>query len=88
MAACVRPSTDYREHTILFNPSGKTDDALTDAFMILEPSVNPMFSAMLYEHPSDKIRAYGTEQAAYDAAMAQARAWIDARLDGARHGAA
>ena len=84
MEACVRPSTDYREHTILFNPSGKTEDALTDAFMILEPSANPMFSAVLYEHPSEKIQAYGTEQDAYDAAMTQARAWIDAYLDGAR----
>lgn len=81
MESRVRPSTVYREHNIVFNPSGKTDDALADAFMILEPSTNPMFTSMLYEHPKDRIQMYGTEEEAYDAAMTQARAWIDAHLD-------
>lgn len=75
-------STQYREHDIVFNPSGKADDACADAFMILQPSPNPMFSSVLYEHPRDKIRTYDTGEEARRAAIAQAKAWIDARLDG------
>jgi len=75
-------STDYREHNIVFNPSGKADAACADAFMILEQSPNPMFTSVLYEHPEDKILTYRTEEEAYRAAMTQAKAWIDARLDG------
>jgi len=70
----------YRDHNILINPSGKPDTALTDAFMILEPSANPMFTQTLYEHPRDKIKTYGTEDEAKTAAMALARAWLDAHL--------
>jgi hypothetical protein len=81
METRVYPSTVYREHTILFNPSGTEDGAVSDAFMILEPSVNPMFTSMLYEHPKDQVQTYGTEEEAYDATMAQARGWIDANLD-------
>jgi len=80
METRVCPSTVYREHTILFNPSGQADDALSDVFMILEPTVNPMLTSVLYEQPRDKVQAYGTEEQAYDAAMAQARSWIDAYL--------
>ncbi|RYE78373.1 MAG: hypothetical protein EOO80_08745 [Oxalobacteraceae bacterium] len=81
METRVCPSTVYREHTILFNPSGTEDGAVSDAFMILEPSANPMFTSMLYEHPKDQVQVYGTEAAAYDAVMAQAKRWIDAYLD-------
>jgi len=77
----VCPSTVYREHTILFNPSGTTDGALSDAFMILAPSANPMFTSILYEHPRDQLQAYGSEEQAYDAVMAQARRWLDAYID-------
>ena len=73
-------TTVYREHNIAINPSGKPDGALTDAFMILEPSVNPMFTVTLYEHPRDQVKTYATEDEARDAALAQARAWIDAHL--------
>ncbi|MBD8672728.1 hypothetical protein IFT60_05060 [Massilia sp. CFBP 13721] len=75
-------SIEYRAHDIVFNPSGKADDACADAFMILQPSPNPMFSSVLYEHPRDKIRTYDTAEDARRAAIAQAQAWIDARLDG------
>lgn len=81
MESRVCPSTAYREHTILFNPSGTTDDALSDAFMILAPSANPMFTSILYEHPKDQVQAYGSEEQAYDAVMVQARSWLDAYLD-------
>ena len=73
-------TTVYRGHNIAINPSGKPDEALTDAFMILEPSANPMFTVTLHEHPRDQIRTYGTEDEAKDAAMKLARAWIDDRL--------
>jgi hypothetical protein len=81
MESRVCQSTVYREHTILFNPSGTTNDALSDAFMILEPSANPMFTSVLYEHPRDQVQTYGTEEEAYDAVMVQARRWLDTYLD-------
>ena len=73
-------TTVYREHNIAINPSGKPDDALTDAFMILEPTVNPMFTVTLHEHPRDQVKTYATEDEAREAALTQARAWIDAHL--------
>jgi len=81
MGTPASQSTDYREHNIVFNPSGKADAACADAFMILEQSPNPMFTSVLYEHPEDRIRTYGSQEEAYRAAIIQARAWIDARLD-------
>lgn len=75
-------STEYREHHIVFNPSGNADGACADAFMILEPSPNPMFTSVLYEHPKDEIETYGTEEEAYRSAITRAQAWIDARLAG------
>jgi len=71
----------YREHDIAIHPSGKPEDRLTDTFMILEPTANPMFTRTLYEYPQDQIRTYGSEDEAKEAAMTLARAWIDARLD-------
>jgi hypothetical protein len=71
----------YREHDIAIHPSGKPEDACTDAFMILEPTTNPMFTRTLYELPHDQVQTYATEEEARDAAMQLARAWIDARLD-------
>lgn len=71
----------YREHNIAIHPSGKPDDALTDAFMILEPTANPMFTRPLHEHPQDQIKTYRTQEEAREAALKLARAWIDARLD-------
>lgn len=71
----------YREHDIAIHPSGKPEDARTDAFMILEPTTNPMFTRTLYELPHDQVQTYATEEEARDAAMRLARAWIDARLD-------
>jgi acetylornithine/succinyldiaminopimelate/putrescine aminotransferase len=71
----------YREHDIAIHPSGKPEDALTDAFMIFEPTTNPMFTRTLYEFPHDQVKTYGTEDEAKEAAMKLARAWIDARLD-------
>lgn len=71
----------YRDHTIVIHSSGKPGDALTDAFMILEPTTNPMFTRTLHEHPHDQVKTYATEAEARDAAMKLARAWIDARLD-------
>jgi hypothetical protein len=65
----------------VFNPSGNSADALTDAFMILRPTENPMLISVLYEHSGDKVQTYSTEEEAYAAAMAQARAWIDVHLD-------
>jgi hypothetical protein len=85
MGTRVHPSTVYREHNIVFNPSGKTGDALCDAFMILEPTANPMFTSILYEHPREKIQVYSTDEEAYDSAMTLARAWIDAHLDRTDH---
>jgi hypothetical protein len=81
MPTRVNSSTEYREHDIVFNPTGTPGDACQDAFMVLEPSPNPMFTSVVYEHPADQAQVHGTEEEAYDAAMAQARAWIDARLD-------
>jgi hypothetical protein len=81
MGTRVCPSTVYREHNIVFNPSGKTGDSLSDAFLILQPTANPMFTSVLYEHPKEKIQVYSTDEEAYDSAMRQARAWIDAHLD-------
>ena len=74
-------TTVYRDHTILIHSSGKPGDALTDAFMILEPTTNPMFTRALHEHPHDQIKTYGTEDEARESALKLARAWIDARLD-------
>jgi len=74
-------SSSYREHSIVFNPSGNSADALTDAFMILRPTENPMLISVLYEHSGDKVQTYSTEEEAYGAAMAQAHAWIDVHLD-------
>ena len=71
----------YRDHTIVIHSSGKPGDALTDAFMILEPTTNPMFTRTLHERPRDQVKTYATEPEARDAAMKLARAWIDARLD-------
>lgn len=81
MQGSARPPITYREHDIVFNPSGNPEKALSDGFMILEPSMNPMLTAVLYEHSQAQIKSYGTEEEAYAAAMTQARAWIDARLD-------
>jgi hypothetical protein len=69
----------YRGLNIVLNPSGEPH-ALTDAFLILEPSINPMFASTLYEHPRADIKTYETKEAARDAAMNLAHAWIDARL--------
>lgn len=74
-------SSTYREHSIVFNPSGNSTNALTDAFMILTPTGNPMLISMLYEHSGDKVQTYSTEEEAYAAAMTQAHAWIDVHLD-------
>jgi hypothetical protein len=71
----------YREHSIVIHPSGKPEDSLTDAFMILEPTTNPMFTRTLYVHPQNQIKTYGTQDEARNAAMQLARAWIDGRLD-------
>jgi hypothetical protein len=71
----------YREHNIAIHPSGKPGDKLTDAFMILEPTTNPMFTRTLYEHPQNQIKTYASEDEAREAALQLARAWIDARLD-------
>lgn len=73
-------STDYRGYNIAINPSGKRDNALTDAFMIFEPTVNPMLTRTLYEHPLDKIKTYGTEDEARNAAIQLAREWLDKYL--------
>lgn len=67
----------YCGYNIAINPSGKPDEVVTDAFIILEPSTNPMFTATLYEHPQDAIKRYGTQDEARDAAMQLAREWID-----------
>lgn len=71
----------YRGLNIVLNPSGEPHGALTDAFMILEPSVNPMFASTLYAHPRADIKTYDTKEQARDAAIKLAHAWIDARLD-------
>jgi hypothetical protein len=71
----------YREHDIAIHPSGNPEDSHTDAFMIFEPTTNPMFTRTLYELPHDQVQTYGTEEQAKEAAMKLARAWIDARLD-------
>jgi hypothetical protein len=73
-------TTEYRGHNIAINPSGNADEALTDAFMIFEPSANPMFTRTLYEHPRDQIRTYSTEDEAKAAAMQLARVWLDQHL--------
>lgn len=74
-------TTVYRGHNIAINPSNRADEALTDAFMVLEPSANPMFTTTLYEHPRDQIKTYSSKEAARDAAMRLARDWIDKHLD-------
>jgi hypothetical protein len=73
-------TAEYRGHNIAIHPSGKPDDALTDAFMILEPSANPMFTRTLYEHPREQIQTYGSEDEAKDAALRLAQAWLDEHL--------
>jgi hypothetical protein len=73
-------TAEYRGHNIAIHPSGKPDDALTDAFMIFEPSANPMFTRTLYEHPREEIRTYGSEDEAKSAALRLAQAWIDEHL--------
>jgi hypothetical protein len=74
-------STVYRGHNIVINPSGTSGNALTDAFLILKPTINPMLTSTLYERPRGEVKAYATAAEARDAAITQARAWIDARLD-------
>lgn len=74
-------TTNYRDHNIAINPSNLPESAFTDAFAILEPSANPMFTTWLHEHPAEEIREYATEEDAYSAAMQLAHAWIDAHLD-------
>lgn len=81
MGTNAASTASYREHDIAIHPSGRPEDSLTDAFMILEPTTNPMFTRTLYEHPRDQIKTYATEDEAREAALQQARAWIDARLD-------
>lgn len=81
MGTSAASTASYREHDIAIHPSGRPEDSLTDAFMILEPTTNPMFTRTLYEHPRDQVKTYGTEDEARGAALRQARAWIDARLD-------
>lgn len=81
-------TTIYRGHNIAINPSNQSEEALTDAFMVLEPSANPMFTVTLHTHPRNEIKKYETEDAARGAAMQLARAWIDQYLEQARnHGA-
>jgi hypothetical protein len=70
-------NTEYCGYNIAINPSSKPDEALSDAFLILEPSTNPMFTATLYEHPRDAVKTYATQDEARDAAMQLAREWID-----------
>jgi hypothetical protein len=74
-------TTVYRDHDIAIHPTGRPQDALKDTFLILEPTSNPMFTRTLYEHPADKVKTYGSEDEARDAALKLAQAWIDARLD-------
>jgi hypothetical protein len=81
MGTSAASTATYRDHDIAIHPSGRPGDALTDAFIILEPTTNPMFTRTLYEHPRDQIKTYGTEDEAREAALQLARAWIDARLD-------
>jgi hypothetical protein len=54
-------NTEYCGYNIAINPSSKPDEALSDAFLILEPSTNPMFTATLYEHPRDAVKTYATQ---------------------------
>lgn len=81
MASTDASTADYRGHNIAIHPSGTPDEALTDAFMVMEPSANPMFTRTLYAHPRDQRKTYATQEQAREAALALARAWIDARLD-------
>jgi len=81
MGTSAASTATYREHDIAIHPSGRPEDSLTDAFIILEPTTNPMFTRTLYEHPHEQIKTYGSEDEAREAALQLARAWIDARLD-------
>jgi hypothetical protein len=80
----IRSSTSYRVHDIGLNSSGRSDDARTSIFMILEPTANPMFISVLYEQAPYNVQIYDTDEQAYDAAMTQARAWLDAHLDASK----
>ena len=73
-------SPAYCGLNIVINPSGTPAGGLTDAFMVLEPSENPMFTVTLHEHPRDQIKTYPTEAEARDAALQLARTWIDEHL--------
>jgi hypothetical protein len=73
-------TTVYCGYYIAINPSNKPDEVLTDAFLILEPSTNPMFTATLYEHPGDAVKTYATQDEARQAALQLAREWIDKYL--------
>lgn len=76
----AQPSPAYRGLHIVINPSGTPAGGLTDAFMVLEPSENPMFTVTLHEHPRGQVKTYPTQAEARDAALQLARTWIDGHM--------
>jgi hypothetical protein len=45
----------YRGLTVIANPSGISQGALTDAFFILQATANPMYAVTLYELSANEI---------------------------------
>jgi hypothetical protein len=73
--------TSYRGFDISTNPTGTVAGSLTDAFLIFEPSTNPMYTALRYEFPRKECKTYHTEHEAQHAAIETAHDWVDSWLN-------